>query len=73
MGLDTYQNDPVGGFSKISSDLYDRIGKTFKDFVSTSQKKKKKAVPCLFILEGGYDLESLGDNVYRVLNGFEKN
>lgn len=59
LGVDTFQGDPISHF-RIQSDDYKRIG---RDIASLK-------CPTLFVLEGGYAVEELGENVVNVLIGF---
>ena len=61
LGVDTYKDDPVGGFALESED-YLRIGA----LISLA------GLPTHFILEGGYAMAALGRNVGNVITGFEK-
>jgi acetoin utilization deacetylase AcuC-like enzyme len=60
LGVDTYKDDPVGGFALESED-YLRIGEIIA----------QAGVPTHFILEGGYAMAALGLNVGNVVTGFE--
>lgn len=59
LGVDTYEGDPVGKFS-LSKEAFVLIGKTLK---SANCK-------VLFVFEGGYAVDCLGENVCNVLGGF---
>ncbi|KAI9067171.1 Arginase/deacetylase [Trametes sanguinea] len=59
--VDTYQDDPICDFL-LTQDCYPRIG----GIIASLNK------PTLFVMEGGYHLETLGDNVASVLLGFEQ-
>ncbi|CAG8648412.1 20171_t:CDS:2, partial [Dentiscutata erythropus] len=59
LGVDTYKDDPISGF-QMTTDAYKRIGQIIK---STE-------LPTLFVMEGGYHMETLGINVTNVLLGF---
>ena len=59
LGVDTYKNDPVSGF-ELSTEDYLVIG----------QKLSALALPTLFVMEGGYNVEAIGENVGNVLAGF---
>ncbi|KAI0658343.1 hypothetical protein C8Q70DRAFT_994975 [Cubamyces menziesii] len=61
LGVDTYQEDPICGFL-LTQRCYPRIG----EIIASLGK------PTLFVMEGGYHLETLGDNVASVLLGFEQ-
>ncbi len=60
LGLDTYEKDPVGTF-RLTADDYSAMGATLGAL----------HLPTLFVMEGGYDIPTLGDNVVRCLRGFE--
>ena len=59
LGVDTFIDDPVGGFKLLSEDFLD-IGKKISQLQS----------PTHFIMEGGYAKTELGINVSNVLSGF---
>ncbi|TDL26404.1 Arginase/deacetylase, partial [Rickenella mellea] len=59
LGVDTYMDDPICEF-KITTPGYKRIG----EIIGSIGK------PALFVMEGGYHLETLGENVANVLRGF---
>ena len=61
LGVDTFDGDPLGKF-RLNSDHFTEIGRRISEL----------STPTLFILEGGYDLESIGLNVTNVLCGFEE-
>ncbi|PAV22577.1 acetylpolyamine aminohydrolase [Pyrrhoderma noxium] len=60
LGVDTHAEDPICEFN-LSTEGYIQIGR----IISTTRR------PTLFVLEGGYHLESLGHNVRNVLYGFQ--
>ncbi|KAF8499251.1 Arginase/deacetylase [Russula emetica] len=60
LGVDTYADDPMSTF-KISRSCYTIIGQITADL----------GKPTLFVMEGGYHMETLGENVRAVLRGFE--
>ncbi|EIN14286.1 Arginase/deacetylase [Punctularia strigosozonata HHB-11173 SS5] len=60
LGVDTHEHDPICKFN-ITTPCYRRIGESIRSI----------ARPTLFVLEGGYHLDSIGDNVANVLQGFE--
>jgi acetoin utilization deacetylase AcuC-like enzyme len=65
LGLDTFCDDPVGGFAGFTSPSdYFQIGGEIGRFV-----RRIKAKTC-FLLEGGYVVEKLGECVEAVLRGF---
>ncbi len=61
LGLDTYSDDPLGEFSLQSLD-YLEMGRILKSM----------GLPTLFVFEGGYAVEALGENTANVLQGFEQ-
>jgi acetoin utilization deacetylase AcuC-like enzyme len=60
LGVDTYKDDPVGGFRLETAD-YPRIGAAIAAL----------RLPTHFVMEGGYAMAALGGNVAGVLAGFE--
>jgi acetoin utilization deacetylase AcuC-like enzyme len=61
LGVDTYANDPVGGFMLQTNDYHD-IGRQIRGL----------GLPTQFIMEGGYAMEDLGRNVAGVILGFSE-
>ncbi|KAJ3183015.1 hypothetical protein HDU87_007437 [Geranomyces variabilis] len=61
LGVDTFCNDPLGGFF-LTTQCYLDIGRV----IGRLQR------PTLFVMEGGYALEEIGENVVNVLQGFEE-
>lgn len=61
LGVDTHIADPVGGFALELTD-FDAIGKAIGEL----------NIPTLFVQEGGYNIDTLGILVCRVLNGFNE-
>lgn len=59
-GFDTFIDDPIGGF-KLTTDAYFGVG----------EKLGMINVPTIICQEGGYNLHSLGDNVYSFLKAFK--
>ncbi|GBC10192.1 hypothetical protein RclHR1_09410005 [Rhizophagus clarus] len=59
LGVDTYKDDIIGGL-QITSEGYKRMGELIKSI----------NLPTLFVMEGGYHLETIGINVGNVLLGF---
>lgn len=59
LGVDTYEQDPISSF-RFTTEDYCRLGET----IAQLQK------PTLIVLEGGYALEAIGQNVVNVLQGF---
>ncbi len=59
-GADTFCNDPISHF-QLETEDYGRMGQAISAL----------GLPTLIVMEGGYDLESLGHNVARFCSGFE--
>lgn len=59
LGVDTFADDPVGGFKLQSSDFLD-IGRQICAL----------ECPTHFIMEGGYAMSALGTNVANVITGY---
>ncbi len=60
LGVDTFEGDPISHFSLKTSD-YPKLGALIESL----------GLPTLFVLEGGYAVAEIGDNVVGVLRGFE--
>jgi len=58
LGVDTYIDDPVGGF-RLQTDTFTRLGAAIAAF----------DLPTVVIQEGGYALSQLGQNVVSFLRG----
>ncbi|KAH9049538.1 Arginase/deacetylase [Lactarius hengduanensis] len=61
LGVDTFVDDPISDF-KLSPSCYTHIGQIVADLEK----------PTLFVMEGGYHMETIGKNVRAVLQGFEE-
>lgn len=61
LGVDTFQGDPVGGFNLQSPD-YSDIGKRIAHL----------GLPTHFVMEGGYAMDALGQNVANVITGYDQ-
>ena len=59
-GVDTFEADPISQFL-LRTDDYPVVGARIADM----------GLPTVFVFEGGYAVDALGDNVAGVLNGFE--
>jgi len=59
LGLDTFEGDPIAGFTLQSAD-YLRIGEDLAD----------AGLPTVFVFEGGYAVAEVGVNAVNVLEGF---
>jgi acetoin utilization deacetylase AcuC-like enzyme len=60
LGVDTYKDDPIS-FFQLESEHYLHCG----------NQLSRMNLPTVFVLEGGYALEQIGQNVANVLIGFE--
>ena len=60
--MDTFENDPIS-FFKLRS----------HDYVILGEMIACQHLPTLFVLEGGYDITEMGENVVSVLRGYENN
>jgi acetoin utilization deacetylase AcuC-like enzyme len=69
MGLDTYKGDSVsvskGGF-KLSGDDYYKLGEFMGSYM------KEKFIPTVFVQEGGYKMDVVGEAAADVLGGFSE-
>ncbi len=61
LGVDTFEGDPISHFKLRTLEDYPRLGELIA----------KLSLPTLFVLEGGYAIKEIGDNVAAVLAGFE--
>ena len=61
LGLDASEHDPLKGLA-ITTDGFGRIGAAIA----------RMGLPTLFVQEGGYLSDVLGDNLAACLGGFEK-
>ena len=59
LGVDTYSGDPVGTFN-VSSEGFWEIGRSIGSL----------QLPTLFVMEGGYAVNEIGENVSNVFRGF---
>ncbi|KAL2401525.1 Acetylpolyamine amidohydrolase 2 [Exophiala dermatitidis] len=62
LGFDTYHSDPLGYF-QIHTEDYSVIAERIR--------RRLKDVPALILLEGGYVIEHLGDNMLSFLRGWK--
>lgn len=62
LGFDTFHGDPLGSF-QIHTEDYTTIARTTREQLS--------GVPALILLEGGYVIEHLGENVLSFLKGWK--
>jgi acetoin utilization deacetylase AcuC-like enzyme len=61
LGVDTYEGDPISHFKLRTREDYPRLG----------EKIRSMNLPTLFVMEGGYAVKEIGDNIAAVLSGFE--
>lgn len=59
LGVDTFEQDPISQF-KLTTPDYTRMG----------ERIARLGLPTLFVMEGGYDVAALGDNVVNTLTGY---
>lgn len=59
LGLDTFEGDPIAGFTLATPD-YLRIGEDLA----------RAGLPTVFVFEGGYAVAAVGTNAVNVLDGF---
>lgn len=59
LGLDTYAGDPISGFQL-----------TIEDYRVLGERLASCDLPTVFVLEGGYALDAIGENTANVLSGF---
>lgn len=62
LGVDTYEGDPISHFKLRTREDYPKLG----------ERIAALTLPTLFILEGGYAVKEIGDNVAAVLRGFAR-
>jgi len=60
LGLDAYERDPYKG-----------LGISTLGFSKIASEIAKLKLPTIFVQEGGYLSDALGDNLNRFLGGFE--
>jgi acetoin utilization deacetylase AcuC-like enzyme len=61
LGVDTFVDDPVGGFRLETP-----------DFLTIGADIAGLGLPTLFVMEGGYAIAALGTNVANVITGFNQ-
>lgn len=71
LGFDTFHLDPLGGFGFESGEDYGRVASLVRGCLGRVHEKKGRSVPSVILLEGGYVLERLGENVLGFLDGWE--
>ena len=60
MGLDTFEGDPISGFTLKSADYF-AVGKALAG----------AGLPTVFTFEGGYAVDAVGTNAVNLLEGFQ--
>ena len=60
-GADTFENDPIS-FFRLQTDNYRDIGSRIASI----------GLPTLIVMEGGYAVDALGQNVAALVSGFEE-
>ena len=60
LGVDTFERDPISKFKLAGP-----------DYLAIGRRIRRLAVPVLFVFEGGYATDEVGDNAVSVLKGFQ--
>ena len=68
LGFDTFRLDPLGKF-EIDTEDYEVMAREVR--MSLMGVKRETNVRCLILLEGGYVIERLGNNMLSFLKGWE--
>ena len=61
LGLDTFEGDPISGFTLRS-----------EDYLTVGEDLAAAALPTAFVFEGGYAVAEVGVNAVNVLEGFQQ-
>jgi acetoin utilization deacetylase AcuC-like enzyme len=61
MGLDTFEGDPISGFTLQSGDYF-----------TVGEALASAGLPTVFTFEGGYAVDEVGTNAVNLLQGFER-
>ena len=61
MGLDTFEGDPISGFTLKTGDYF-----------AVGQGLASAGLPTVFTFEGGYAVDAVGVNAVNLLEGFER-
>ncbi|MDM0042504.1 histone deacetylase family protein [Variovorax sp. J22G21] len=61
LGLDTFADDPIAGFTLQSA-----------DYLAVGEDLARTGLPTVFVFEGGYAVAEVGVNAVNVLEGFEQ-
>ena len=59
LGVDTFEGDPISGFT-LASDDYLRVG----------ERLQRAGLPTVMVFEGGYAVEPIGVNAVNVVQAF---
>jgi len=60
LGVDTFEDDPISKFKL-----------TTEDYLDMGKRIEAIGLPTIIVMEGGYDVGPIGQNVFNVLKGFE--
>ncbi|MDM7948514.1 histone deacetylase family protein [Hydrogenophaga sp.] len=61
MGLDTFEGDPISGFTLKT-----------EDYLAVGEALASAGLPTVFTFEGGYAVDAVGVNAVNLLEGFER-
>lgn len=61
MGLDTFEGDPISGFTLQSADYF-----------AVGEALSSAGLPTVFTFEGGYAVDAVGTNAVNLLEGFNR-
>jgi acetoin utilization deacetylase AcuC-like enzyme len=61
MGLDTFEGDPISGFTLKT-----------EDYLAVGQALASAGLPTVFTFEGGYAVDAVGVNAVNLLEGFQR-
>ncbi|MDP2096155.1 MAG: histone deacetylase family protein, partial [Hydrogenophaga sp.] len=61
MGLDTFEGDPISGFTLQSADYF-----------AVGEALASAGLPTVFTFEGGYAVDAVGTNAVNLLEGFNR-
>jgi acetoin utilization deacetylase AcuC-like enzyme len=61
MGLDTFEGDPISGFTLASADYF-----------AVGEALAAAGLPTVFTFEGGYAVDAVGTNAVNLLEGFSR-
>ncbi|MDP2418514.1 MAG: histone deacetylase family protein [Hydrogenophaga sp.] len=61
MGLDTFEGDPISGFTLQSADYF-----------AVGEALASASLPTVFTFEGGYAVDAVGSNAVNLLEGFAR-